>query len=200
MPRTRSAAKGAAVVNNPRDRVLAAAERCIERHGMAKTTMEDIAQEAGMSRPVIYRYFDDREDLFVAIMSAHARAMLDKAHKFIARYDDLTEQIVEGLLYLAENSRRDPFTRNMVNLDGTDLGRRMVASCVAETLVAEFWDPFLDAAIRAGTMPDGLARRDIHLWLRNLCLMIMRSLEDGDGDTKRYRTILQSFVAPAFTA
>ena len=75
MPRTRSAAKGAAVVDNPRDRVLAAAERCIERHGIAKTTMEDIALEAGMSRPVVYRYFSDREDLFIAIISAHARAM-----------------------------------------------------------------------------------------------------------------------------
>jgi AcrR family transcriptional regulator len=200
MPRTRSATKGAAVVDNPRDRLLAAAERCIERHGIAKTTMEDIALEAGMSRPVVYRYFSDREDLFIAIISAHARAMLDKAHKFIARYDSLADQIIEGLLYLAENGRRDPFTRNMVNLDGTDLGRRMVASGMSETVVAEFWDPFLDAAIRAGTMPEGLARRDIHLWLRNLCLMIMRSLEEGDGNIKRYRTILQAFVGPAFTA
>lgn len=200
MPRAaRSEAKVAAVVDNPRDRVLAAAERCIERHGIRKTTMEDIALEAGMSRPGVYRYFDDREDLFVAIISAHSRALLDKAHKFIARHDNLADQIIEGLLYLAENGRRDPFTRYMVNLDGTDLGRRMVASGMSETLVAEFWDPFLDAAVRAGTMPDGLARRDIHLWLRNVCLMIMRGLEDGDGNPKRYRTILQTFVAPAFT-
>jgi hypothetical protein len=29
--------------------------------------------------------------------------------------------------------------------------------------------------------------------------MLMRGLEDGDGDLKRYRSILRRFVAPAFT-
>jgi AcrR family transcriptional regulator len=195
----RGEAAATTIMDDPRDRVLAAAERCIERYGIRKTTMEDIALEAGMSRPSVYRYFADRDDLLVALISQHSRALLDKAHKFIARQGTLPDQIVEGLLYLADHGRRDPFTRYMVNLDGTDLGRRMVTSHASETLVAEFWDPFLDAAVRAGTLPDGLTRPDTHLWLRNLCLMIMRGLEEGDGDTQRYRTILRTFVAPAFT-
>jgi AcrR family transcriptional regulator len=34
-----------------RERILAAAERCIDRHGIRKTTMDDIASEVGLSRP-----------------------------------------------------------------------------------------------------------------------------------------------------
>jgi AcrR family transcriptional regulator len=195
---TRSESKNVAVIDSPRDRVLAAAELCIERHGIRKTTMEDIAQEAGMSRPAVYRYFDDREDLFIAIISVHTRLLLDKAHKFIARRDNLVDQIVDGVIYLAENGRQDPFTRYMVDLDGTDIGRRMVTSGMSETLVSEFWDPFLDAAVKAGTLPENLSRHDIHLWLRSLCLMIMRGLEDGQATSRRYRAILQTFIAPAF--
>jgi len=41
-------------------------------------------------------------------------------------------------------------------------------------------------------------RSDIHLWLGNLTKMVMRGIEDGDGDLKRYRSILRRFVAPAF--
>ena len=34
---------------------LDAAETCFERYGVAKTTMEDIAKMAGVSRPTVYR-------------------------------------------------------------------------------------------------------------------------------------------------
>ena len=30
--------------------------------------------------------------------------------------------------------------------------------------------------------------------------MVMRGMEDGEGDLKRYRSILRRFVAPAFAS
>ena len=60
-------------------------------------------------------------------------------------------------------------------------------------------DPYLDAAIANNELPAGLPRSDIHLWLGNVMKMLMRGLEDGDGDLKRYRSILRRFLAPAFT-
>lgn len=44
-----------------RDRLLDAAERCLEVQGLAGTTMEDIARNAGVSRATVYRYFASRE-------------------------------------------------------------------------------------------------------------------------------------------
>ena len=86
----------------------------------------------------------------------------------------------------------------MIEPDGTSLGRRMTASRTLEILTVEFWDPFLDTAISNGELPRGLPRADIYLWLGNLVKILMRSLENGDGDLKRYRSILRRFVAPAF--
>ena len=65
---------------------------------------------------------------------------------------------------------------------------------------AEIWDPLLDAALANNELPPGLPRSDIHLWLGNLTKMVMRGLEEGDGDLKRYRSILRRFVAPAFAS
>jgi hypothetical protein len=73
----------------------------------------------------------------------------------------------------------------------------MIASGTSGMLRAEFFDPYLDAAIANNELSPGLPRADFYLWLGNLARMVMRGLEDGDGDLKRYRSILRRFVAPA---
>jgi len=186
--------------DDARERILAAAERCIDRHGIRKTTMDDVASEVGLSRPSVYRYFADRDDLLIELITRHARALLDRARKSIARQNSLPDQIVESVIYTAEHARRDPLTRHVIDPDATSLGRRMIASGTTEMMRAEMWDPVLDAALANNELPPGLPRSDIHLWLGDVTLMVMRGLEDGEGDVRRYRSILRRFVVPAFAS
>jgi AcrR family transcriptional regulator len=44
--------------------VLDATYRCFARHGVRRTTMEDIAAAAGMSRPAVYQYVRGKDDAF----------------------------------------------------------------------------------------------------------------------------------------
>jgi AcrR family transcriptional regulator len=184
--------------DDPRERILAGAERCITRYGLRKTTMEDIASEVGMSRPGVYRYFSDRDDLLIALITAHARALRDRAHKLMSRQTDLAGQIVEGLLYLTEQARQDPVMRYLVDPDGSGTAERLIAARVTEALAAEFWDPFLDPAYVNNKLSRDVPRSDVYLWLTNLGLMLMRGLDESH-DPNRYRSILRNFVAPAFT-
>jgi AcrR family transcriptional regulator len=186
--------------DDARERILAAAERCIDRHGIRKTTMDDVACEVGLSRPSVYRYFADRDDLLIELISRHARALLARARKSISRQGSLPDRIVETVLYTAEHGRRDPLTRHCIDPDGTSLGKRMIASGTTEMIRAEMWDAILDAAVANNELPPGLPRSDIHLWLGNVTVMVMRGLEDGDGDVRRYRSILRRFVVPAFVS
>src|SRR6266403_417653 len=110
--------------DDPRERMLAAAERCIDRHGIRKTTIDDIASEVGLSRPSVYRYFADRDDLLIELNMRHARAMFNRAHKSMSRQTNFPDQVIEGLLYAADHGRRDPLTRYVIDPDGTNLGRR----------------------------------------------------------------------------
>jgi AcrR family transcriptional regulator len=160
--------------------------------------MDDVASEVGLSRPSVYRYFADRDDLLIELITRHARALLERARKAISRQSNLPDQIVEMVLYTAEHCRRDPLTRHVLDPDGTSLGKRMVASGVSERSRAEMWDPVLDAAVANNELPPGLPRSDIHLWLGGVTKLVMRGLEDGEGDVRRYRSILRRFVVPAF--
>lgn len=50
------------------EQILAAAAEVITRIGYDKTTMSDVAEEAGLSRRTIYLYFQGKEDLFEALV------------------------------------------------------------------------------------------------------------------------------------
>jgi AcrR family transcriptional regulator len=201
MPRRSSSQQIAPTsADDARERILAAAERCIDRHGIRKTTMDDVASEVGLSRPSVYRYFADRDDLLIELITRHARALIERARKSISRQSGLPDQIVEAILYTADHGRRDPLTRHVLDPDGTSLGRRMVASGASERCRAEMWDPVLDAAVANNELPPGLPRSDIHLWLGDVTKLVMRGLEDGEGDVRRYRSILRRFVVPAFAS
>src|ERR1700721_2565003 len=198
MPQRSSSQPTAATsADDATERILAAAERCIDRHGIRKTTMDDVACEVGLSRPSVYRYFADRDDLLIELITRHARALLVRARRSVSRQSSLPDQIVETVLYTAEYARRAPMTRHCIAPDGTSLGRRMNASGTTEIIRAEMWDPVLDAAVANNELPPGLPRWDIHLWLGNVTKIVMRGLEDGDGDVRRSRSILRRFVVSA---
>jgi len=177
---------------------MRAAERCIQRHGIRKTTMDDIAREAGISRPSIYRFFADREELLVALTEEHSRALTARTHKFLARQASFEDALVEGLLYLAEHGNRDPFTRFLVAPEESDFASRIGTTDTAAALTAEFWDPLLDEAERSGEIREGLDRRQLHIWLANLGLMFMSLLNKDKSATATYREMIRALVVPAF--
>src|SRR5829696_9858019 len=51
-------------------RIRDAALVCIGRFGLAKTTVDDIAREAGCSRTTLYRYFDGKPAIVRAAVAA----------------------------------------------------------------------------------------------------------------------------------
>ena len=49
------------------DRILDATYACFTRHGIRRTTMEDIAARAEMSRPAVYQYVSNKNDAFLRL-------------------------------------------------------------------------------------------------------------------------------------
>ncbi len=72
-----------------REGVLDAAESCLERFGLAKTTIEDVAQEAGLSRATVYRQFGNRDGLLLALATRDAERTAADAELFLRRFDDV---------------------------------------------------------------------------------------------------------------
>lgn len=58
-----------------RAQILTSAERVFARHGFRDTSLDDIADEAGITRTILYRHFDSKEDLYRGVLDA-ARSWL----------------------------------------------------------------------------------------------------------------------------
>lgn len=75
-----------ATTTSQEERVLAAAARCIARWGVAKTTLDDVAREAGCSRATVYRVVAGGKD---GLIEAVARREVDRFFAALsARLDD----------------------------------------------------------------------------------------------------------------
>ena len=52
-----------------REAILAAAERAFNQQGYARTTVEQVATEAGVAKGSIYNYFHSKEELFQQVFA-----------------------------------------------------------------------------------------------------------------------------------
>lgn len=51
--------------------MLAAAGRCFGASGFEATTLDRIAAEAGVTKPIVYRHFTSKEALYLALLAKH---------------------------------------------------------------------------------------------------------------------------------
>jgi AcrR family transcriptional regulator len=77
------------------DRIRAAALRCVASRGLRKTTLDDVAGEAGCSRATIYRAFPGGKDV---LMTSAAAAEIDRVLDGLGQVLDLQTTLADTLV------------------------------------------------------------------------------------------------------
>lgn len=87
----------------PDERIVDATLRCIARWGLAKTTLDDVAREAGCSRATVYRAFPGGKDSLVcsAVAVEVGRLATGLRQAVAPHADDLTDVLVAGIVHAA---------------------------------------------------------------------------------------------------
>lgn len=83
-------------------RLVEAMLGCISRWGLAKTTADDIARAAGVSRATLYRAFPGGKDVaFEALLRHEAARFFDQVNAELHRSETLEELLVVGAMETA---------------------------------------------------------------------------------------------------
>jgi AcrR family transcriptional regulator len=156
-------------------RILDAAERCFVRSGFHRTTMQDVAAEAGMSAGNLYRYFRSKEQIVVGLAERdretfHADfAAVRNADDFVTAFERLgrkhlieepRQKAILGVEIWAEATRNTGISGLCGAVDGEvhDMLRTLFESAQQRGVISPSTD--IDLAVRLLlTVADGLMKR-----------------------------------------
>lgn len=185
-------------VSDPATAILLAAEACYLRLGITKATMDDIAREAGVSRPTVYRHYANRDDLVLGVLLSRARDLLDRARRFIDTRGRIDDKLVDGMLFLVDAGSRDPLVQQLVSLEFMDgMQDHPDAARLPVTLTTELWAPILRQAQDDGEVRAELDVTDFCTWLTFIELVLLSRLARPSVTDDDRRALVRTYVAPA---
>ena len=76
-----------------RRRLIAAAERIFARDGFEAARLEDIAAQAGYTRGAFYANFEDKEDIFFALLEQYVVERVEEVNALVQRYTDPEDRL-----------------------------------------------------------------------------------------------------------
>lgn len=104
-----------------RDDLLDAAERCFAEHGVRATTMTMVGREARMSRSLVYRHVDGRDDLVAAVVQRSAARLVHDAQRLVDGSGDLETLLVDLFGLIVRRLRENPALQSMMYGSDTDV-------------------------------------------------------------------------------
>ena len=76
-----------------RKQLLAAAQEVFVAHGYHSAAMDDIAERAGVSKPVLYQHFPGKLELYLALLDTHCDNLVAKVREAMAATNDNWERV-----------------------------------------------------------------------------------------------------------
>lgn len=175
------------------ERIIDAAYRCFERYGIAKTTIEDIARDAGVSRPTVYKYYPGKEAILDHIATQETVKVNVEVRRRLVRKDDFAELLTEALLLVIRVADRNPYIRRMVESHEFQIAA-LSRSSAMQKLQREWWGRMLAHAAERGELASDLDIDEVILWLSHSQSMLMTQVENPDVDDAFLRRLIRRFI------
>ncbi|MFB7332688.1 TetR/AcrR family transcriptional regulator [Streptomyces adustus] len=129
--------------------MLDAAVRIFGQRGYMAASMDEIAEVAGVSKPLVYLYLNSKEDLFTACIRREAAALTEAVQSGVRPGLDADRQLWDGLRAFFTHTAQHPDAWSVLHLQARTHGERFAAEVTAmrEEIVA-FVTRLIGAAAR----------------------------------------------------
>lgn len=108
-------------LNNTQNKIIQAAIACVKRWGVEKVNLNDIAKEAGVTRPTVYSYFSNRDEIIQQALLQSAYLFGTKAIKHLQKFETAKERTVEAVVYSLKKLPKEPGLALLKNTDMSNI-------------------------------------------------------------------------------
>jgi TetR/AcrR family transcriptional regulator len=158
------------ISDDKRERIYSSAAKVFARDGFEKANMSEIAKSAGVSKGSLYDYFENKEDLYLAV-SLHAisesrrniDSVIDDEKDFFDQSKDIFHQ---GLKFVVNNREYAQLYANISSCGMEEFARKLTLRVEKHT--ADYYKEALKRGVENGTL-----RPDIDM---NMAAFIINSL------------------------
>ena len=91
-----------------RRRIVDVVAASLDRVGLAKTNLSDVAAEAGVTRQTVYRYFPSLKDILRAVALAGVEEFAARMERHLAAAGSAAEAAVESVVFAVRTIPGDP--------------------------------------------------------------------------------------------
>lgn len=174
--------------------MLEGAYLCVGRFGLAKTTIEDVAKESGVSRATIYRWFPGGRDQLVR------ETIVWEMNRFFGRLADEVvgapdfETLLEDGLLFAHRAvaSHDVLQKVLVTEPDRLLPLLTIESQRVLKYISAFLFPYLEREERAGRLAPGVDQRAASDFIGRMILSLISSQGRWDlTDREHVRTLVR---------
>lgn len=144
-----------------RNRILEAAYACVARWGLAKTTVDDAAREAGLSRATVYRHFPGgKDELLAGVVDFEVLRFFGRMTEAVRGSRNLVEVTEASLSFSHRALAEHVVLHQILRSEPQLLVPRITESTNRlHPFVRQFFEPFVAAEAASGRLRPGVEPR-----------------------------------------
>jgi AcrR family transcriptional regulator len=175
------------------EKIVRAAAACFERYSVSKTTIDDIAKAAGVSRPTVYKYFPNKDSIIDRISAIEASRMTTQIRKRIKHNLNFQDTLTEVFLIGTRLAVKNPYIRRF--LESIEVASRSAdPDQPIHKYQKEQWGHFLDVALERKELATDISRNEIISWLALAQSLILIKVEAKPLSDEELRRFVSRFV------
>lgn len=184
-----------------RERLLDAAQECFNRFGPNRTSIEDVARQAKVSRSTVYRYFEGRNELLAAAYMRENAAVFERVKILMAEQGTFAERVVRVTVRAINALRSGRYFPMLFNSDGALMSSQaIIASKLFYEAGHATMQPFFEEARDRGELPADLDLDDFIEWHLRLVFSFAMFDSPAPRDQASLSRLLETFIVPPLTA
>lgn len=188
---------GGSIALDTRQRIIDAAIGCFSREGYGKASNKTIAEEAGVSAPSLYHYFESKGALYRAALAYAISTLVETYRAACAELPDASsiEQLCLGLEKMITLTKNRPGLMNFAGSAAGEIARHKDLDwldAVDAHAFSNFFRELLQRAKRRGELGRGINIETASQMLI-ACISGLAAMHDTMSTTKDFAALLRAF-------